>query len=94
MSNEIIMEDPESCIGCGWVAPEAQDDQELDVADRWLIIAIPNSVIWLYTCPKCGCAMANKNAVENVKRLKEIKDQRIIHAGSPLVVPGMKGAGN
>ena len=83
--SKIIMEEPVKCIGCGWDSDN--ENQSPAIEDRWLIIPIPQSVVWLYICPKCGAAMGNKNAVENIKKLQEIKNQRIIKPPQAGVVP-------
>lgn len=85
--NQIHMEDPDRCVGCGWTATTPPGSKE--ITERWLIIPIPNSVVWIYICPKCGAAMGNKNAVENVEKLEKIKQQKIIQARSPLIKPDL-----
>lgn len=77
-TGQIMIEEPDQCIGCGWTPEPAAAGKEPEVGDQWLVVPIPNSVVWLHICPKCGAAMGNKNAVENVKKLQEIKNQRVI----------------
>ena len=81
------MEEPDKCINCGWDPAWNNDGDTVPIEDSWLIIPIPNSAIWLYFCPKCGGCMSNKNAIENVKKLEELKKRRIMPAKSPLFSP-------
>ncbi|NIP51713.1 MAG: hypothetical protein GWN96_07595 [candidate division Zixibacteria bacterium] len=83
---QITMEPPDSCIGCGW-KPRPETDS---MSDRmtWLELCIPQSVVWIYVCPRCGAAMGNKNAYANVQKLKSIKESRIVQA-KPNMVRGL-----
>ena len=89
MSHEIMMLPPEHCRGCKWTPVKPNNDkQAISVENAWLIVMIPNSVIWFYVCPKCGFVMPNDNAVENVEKLIEARKQKIVTPGQPkLVVP-------
>lgn len=74
-NRQIVIEPPDRCIGCGW--RKYQDHPNADVF-TWIELRIPNSVVWIYVCPKCGTAMGNKNAYANVQKLKAIKESKII----------------
>ena len=92
MSNQIEIQDPDECVFCGWSPPQHQDPEgektpgPPPVEDCWLNIPM-NGVVWLHVCPKCGAVMGSKNAVENVKKLQEIKKQKIVQPKGPLALP-------
>uniref|UniRef100_A0A6M3JY21 Uncharacterized protein n=1 Tax=viral metagenome TaxID=1070528 RepID=A0A6M3JY21_9ZZZZ len=91
--NEIKIEAPDKCIGCGWIPEQAEAGKELALGSSWLVVPIRDSVVWLHICPKCGRAMGNKNAVENVRKLQEIKKQRVVQPRpGKIVLAGSKGA--
>ena len=87
----IKMVEPEFCQGCGWKPTRPNNEkQEIAVENRWLIIAIPNSVVWLYVCPSCHLITTNQNCVENVKELIKIKSSKIISPSSGIVKPELR----
>jgi hypothetical protein len=86
MSDTITMVDPPCCRACNWKPVEPNNDkQEINIKNLWLIIPIPDSVVWLYVCPSCGFIMPNDNALENVKKLQKIRNRHIIHASGPKI---------
>ena len=73
---------PDKCNACDWEPVIRNNDgQEIAIENQWLIVAVPQSVVWLFICPKCKAVWGNKNAVENVKLLVEKKKQKIIEPG-------------
>ena len=79
MPDKISFIEPDECKQCGWKPPhQTNDNQVIAVANTWLIIPLPGSVVWLYVCPKCQAVWANKNAVNNVEMLKKAKDSKIV----------------
>ena len=76
---EVQIIEPDECRVCGWkVTKRNNKDQVIAVENQWIITVIPNSLIWFFGCPSCGCVMMNKNAAENVKLAVEQKKSRII----------------
>jgi len=83
----IVMISPNFCQHCGWKPTiPTNENQAISIENQWLTMPIPNSVVWLYICPKCNCVMANKNCIQNIKQLNEKKEQRIIEPKSQKVV--------
>ena len=80
------MESPDFCQHCSWkpVIPN-NENQEIAIENQWLVIPIPNSAIWLYVCPACHCVMANKNCIENIKKIKEFKKNQIVQPKSNII---------
>ena len=83
---QITMVEPDKCIGCGWIPPIIDEETEPDLGSVWLIIPVPKSVVWLYICPICGVCMGNKNAIENVKKLKKLRESRIVQPPGPVKI--------
>lgn len=84
---ELVMKEPDGCEACGWekpqVDPKNNGEPVLPEEDRWIFITIPNCAIWLYCCPRCGTARANKNAIENMKKVTEAQKSRIVMPNAP-----------
>ncbi len=77
--SEVTWLEPKSCKSCNWEPPLVNnEDQEVAVENTWLIISFPNSAVFFYICPKCQAVWANRNAVENVKRLVEARKSKIL----------------
>ena len=86
--NQLIIAEPDLCQHCGWEPMRRNNEnQEINVENKWFIIPIPNSVVWLFVCPACHCVMANKNCVGNVKELIKRKSSKIITSKSDIVKP-------
>ncbi|MAH48693.1 hypothetical protein CMI37_22900 [Candidatus Pacearchaeota archaeon] len=89
MTTEIVMVAPPHCRACQWKPVEPQKDnpgQEIAIENVWLIMPMPNSVIWIYICPACGFLHVNDNALENAIQLNEIKKNKIVTSGGTKIV--------
>lgn len=75
-ANEIIINPPVRCTGCGL--------KSKDIAKQggWLTIDINSPAVFLFACPKCGAVFTNTNAKANIKKIQEIRERRIIPASS------------
>lgn len=75
--DDVTWLEPEVCLQCGWKPPLVNnEDQEIAFDNAWLVIPIPNSAVFFYICPKCRAVWANRNAVENVKKLIKAETQK------------------
>lgn len=71
--------EPKSCKHCDWEPPLVNNpDQEVAVDNMWMFIPFPNSAIWFFICPKCQAVWANRNCIENVKKLIKAKESKIL----------------
>lgn len=76
---EIKFTPPDSCFNCEFVPTKKNNnDQEIAIENTWLQVILSGVVIGFYVCPECGAISANKEAVENVKKLQEAKNNRIM----------------
>jgi len=86
--NEINIIEPPHCRACQFKpVVKNNDDQVVSVENMWIIVPIPNSVVWFYVCPKCGMVMPNDNAIENVEKLIEMRQSKIVRLTPKLEVP-------
>lgn len=77
--NDMVWLEPKSCKHCDWEPPLINNPkQEIAVDNTWLVLPLPNSAIWFYVCPKCSAVWANRNSVENVKKLLKTKESKIL----------------
>lgn len=77
--DDVVWLEPKSCKSCDWEPPLINnEDQEIAIENTWLVIPIPNSAVFFYVCPKCQAVWANRNAVENVKKLMKARESKIL----------------
>ena len=68
---------PDQCKDCGWMpAVRTDDKQVIKTENSWLITIFPGSTLALFTGPACTCIHANKNILDNVEKLREMKKNK------------------
>jgi len=82
---EINIISPKQCE-CGFVPviPDKNNPaQKIAVRNRWAIIPIPGSVVWLFICPECQKVQPNANFIENIEAVEKDNARRIVAPEKP-----------
>lgn len=88
MPINITIEPPPECRACKWKPVKQNNEkQEIAVENSWIYVNIPNSVVQLFFCPKCGFVMPQDNLIECVQDLNKAKSRKILEYGGPRVLP-------